>query len=83
MIGYRDFTVDPIRFNGTYQYFEQLQKDGMKLVLILVLKKPSKISFKSNKAIRAILQSEILDESKTISMKKKMLFVENSFIYKW
>jgi hypothetical protein len=37
MIGNRDFTVDPIHYNGTYKYFKELQNEGMKIILILVI----------------------------------------------
>jgi hypothetical protein len=37
MLGYRDFTTDPILFNGTFDFFESQQKKGMKFVLIIVL----------------------------------------------
>ena len=37
MIGNRDFTVDPVHFSGTYDYFKTLQDEGMKIILILVI----------------------------------------------
>lgn len=35
MLGCRDFTTDPILFNGTFDYFESQKKNGMKFVLII------------------------------------------------
>ena len=36
MDGYRDFTIDSVNYNGTYDYFKKLQNEGMRIVLILV-----------------------------------------------
>ena len=33
----KDFTVDPVNFPGLNDYFKSLQKDGMHIIIILVI----------------------------------------------